>query len=56
MYFMHEIIVSLANHDIPKKLIPNCGMWARARKEGFFPQKPPQKQGKQNNGLCGACR
>src|SRR5438876_7899118 len=27
MYFMHEIIVSLANHEIPKKLVPNCGMW-----------------------------
>ena len=27
MYFMHEIIVSLANHDNPKKFVPNCGMW-----------------------------
>jgi hypothetical protein len=27
MYFMHKIIVSLANHDIPKKLVPNCEMW-----------------------------
>jgi hypothetical protein len=34
MYFMHEIIVSLANHDIPEKLLPNCGMWALASELG----------------------
>ena len=27
MYFMHKVISSLANHDNPKKLLPNCGMW-----------------------------
>jgi len=29
MYYMHKIIVSLANYDIPKKLVPNCGMWVK---------------------------
>jgi hypothetical protein len=24
---MHKSIPSLANHDIPKKVAPNCGMW-----------------------------
>ena len=36
MYFMHEIIVSLANHDNPKKSVPNCGMWALTYIFGFF--------------------
>ena len=33
MYFMHEIIPSLANHDIPKESLPNCGMGLK-RKNG----------------------
>jgi hypothetical protein len=27
MYFMHKIIVTLANHNNPKKFVLNCGMW-----------------------------
>jgi hypothetical protein len=27
MYLMRKIILSLANHVIPKKFLPNCGMW-----------------------------
>ena len=41
MYFMHKIIPSLANHDIPKKLASNCGMWGQALAAVFV---SPQKQ------------
>jgi len=27
MHYVHKIISSLVNYDIPKKFVPNCGMW-----------------------------
>jgi hypothetical protein len=30
MYYVHEIIDSLAIPEIHKNLVPNCGMWVEA--------------------------